>query len=102
MTAATYPTNSSMMTSCAHDDVPRVPCWALPVRLAVQVNCTPWRLILVCEGEEWDEVDTASPGRHRNTGHCVTHVKSNMVLVAGESNIGRVDDLATLTARDCT
>ena len=29
---------------------------------------------------------------------CATYVKNNMVLVAGE---GRVDDLATLTARDC-
>ena len=47
-------------------------------------------------------MDTASPGRYRNTGHCVTYVKSNMVLMASESNIGRVDDLATLTARDCT
>ena len=41
---------------------------------------------MVYEGEVWDEVDTASPGRYGNTGHCVTYdVKSNMVLVAGRS-----------------
>ena len=47
-------------------------------------------------------VDTASPGRDRNTGHCETCGKNNMVLVAGGRSIGRVDDLAALTVRDCT
>ena len=45
-------------------------------------------------------VDTATPGRYRNTEHCETCWKDNMVPVAGRMSIGGVDSLAALTVRD--
>ena len=47
-------------------------------------------------------VDTATPGWNRNTRHCETCLKDNMVPVAGRMSIGGVDGLATLTVGDCT